>query len=270
MLLFVLLNTLAEYVLFALGDTGAVVVLAAAFVVGMGGAFVTHGVPAIRTAQRTHLAADEGGVRCRWRGLRIYWPYGMVGKASLKHGCLSLIDADDIQLMSSRLYGAAPTFEARQLAMALEERTAHATTTLADAFESLQRRGRSLSEWLEVLDQEAPRAKGAQDFRAQHRDVDELVQTFEDRLARPEDRAAAAFALLATGSPDLAAQVRAGLNEASPPIVLALCQLAPSGREMVSQSWVEQAASYLDEDDRKERTTLLVRRGSTETGSETG
>lgn len=220
-------------------------------------AFLVTAVPPLRLAWGTRVAVDQGGLRIVRFGQASYWPMrtlseGRVAREIAYGGlALTVMDRTGRPIVKAPLFGRSPRMQAISVAEAIDAGVARGSRELDGPLARLRRNGRMVEDWLRELSEEAERltARGS-GFRGQALDTDALVEVVEDVRFRADDRAAAAYLLLATGSPELAARVLEPLNAATPPIMLAMARAATGDVDETVRALDADVWDYLDREDR--------------------
>jgi len=197
------------------------------------------------------LSVDEGGVRCDWRSRHAYIPLAAIADVSvdatffggsrlvLTGAVGASVDGNEIRL---HVTNATCVAIQRVLLVALEEQRNANRLSYPPA---LARENRPIEEWLGDV---ARHATG--NYRDAAFDHEVLAQVLADVHGDIEARAAAAYALLASGDDEhLVAVTRVFIMHAVPPLVLAAARAAAGGPALIPEDVVNEVAPYLPDAD---------------------
>ncbi|MDI1446825.1 hypothetical protein [Polyangium sp. 6x1] len=205
-------------------------------------------------ALRVAVALDEGGLRCEVEEYVAYYPWVLLGPATIEpdwRGIPTLILTNESGRPFAHvpLLGKGAEANGTALARSHERRRKEPIAPAPSVARALARQGRPLSAWLEALAALA----AAWDKRAGYReqapiDLSELTSLVVDLGQTAEHRAAAAYVLLSQRSPDLDF-LKEAVTEAAPPLVQLLVHLSPAGKAIVSRESIDEVRPFLETDE---------------------
>jgi hypothetical protein len=183
-----------------------------------------------------------------------YWPFapgseGHYLEASLGPASIRLCDPEGRPFVETPVMGAMALYEAKDTIARFNRCSKAVDPRVPPGLEPFVRGERTLDAWLAELDGLGRKARDTS-YRGAGIDDQGLLAVLRARRRPPDLRAAAAYTLLATGSPALRRAVRARLGAASPPLVLALASLAPGERAVVRPADLAGARPFLSDEDR--------------------
>jgi hypothetical protein len=203
-------------------------------------------------AASTRLVFDEGGIRLLRRSTASYHPFARGTRAVFFDGGLtspSRLDiegADGAVELSATVLARLGKYDAEDLVRRYNLRARDLRTELPATTVPLEREGRDVDAWCAEIAAAAKRLRESGYREGAIRD-DLVTEVFRDRRFPPEPRAAAAHFLLALESPEARKIVAERLGPGSPPLVLALANRAPFGREVVRAEDLAAASPYLSD-----------------------
>lgn len=208
---------------------------------------------ALRRAATTHLALDEGGVRYGVGKKASYYPFSVLGRATVETSflhaaelALVLRDRRGARLATVAFVGRPAAQEALLVADTIERRILLSGTPPSAELAPLERRGRPWQRWIEAIEQFAGGG-----YRGVAVDPALIEEVLIDPLADVELRGACAYALLRHAETDTRKIVADRLRnrEALPPLVTVMARLA-AGDAVVSLEVALDAVVYLPLEDR--------------------
>jgi len=214
-------------------------------------AFAVNEARQMLDAMRSSIAADEGGCRIEWRGMKSYWPYELLGRCRFEgrpvlHAALELRDRTGRAVFEVTTYGEDAEQEASAVASAVSERIEASGRHLGGPLARLGRNGLTAEEWLRALQAEVQAARGNEGFRARNVGWDSLLAAANDVTLSVEDRAGAAYLLARADRPELRDAVRQACKDSWPPLVVAMLAVAvPGPKDELPLDSLE----YLDRED---------------------
>jgi hypothetical protein len=208
-------------------------------------------------AWRVKLALDRDGLRLCIDGHGSYWPFELLGRASIQPAGrsppeLAVWSRDGRRIAALPLLDGAALARARRLAETLSERTAE--TLAAPELPALlpRRRREPLGDWLAKLDGVARSVSAESGYRGGAIDPQALLALVREQRVPVDARAAATYVLLRRDvrmPPETAARL---IDAASAPLVTVLAALARPDLAGKRRSALEAALAFLDTDERLE------------------
>lgn len=204
-------------------------------------------------ARAVVVMVDDGGIRCALGRTPLYLPFPAIESASIDRNL-----AGDTRLVVRLREGKPRVRKLRtkgQAPSAVLEAVLHG---LSRAEKHSAAPARSLDDLLADID---ARHSGGDGYRAAALDSARLAEAFLERANPAVERAAAAYELLAHGSPQDGAKVVSALGSSLPPLVLVTVGRVP-GAEILLHELFAEALPYLSQEDRDAFARHLAASGS--------
>jgi len=199
---------------------------------------------------RVRIALDEGGLRCTWGDAAAHVPWTIIADVTLEEALwgstlLRLVDdgGEDLRI---KLEHADPLDLQREMLLQIAELEASKGPRELPA--PFERGERELDAW---LDASRALVSGEHIYRDVQIDREIVVAVLASEHAAVDARAAAAYALIATGDDhELVSAAKTFVLRALPPLVLVAARLARGGAALVDDEVLDEVTVFLPERDR--------------------